>query len=140
MDFYCTQEFYNTFKEFTKKTKFNLYSCKTDIPTAFPEGEISDNTYHQAILLNGMDKFDVYKLRITNSVQQSKSGGFRLYFALDKEYNSIVFLALLAKGGKKGKEKLDKKVYQNLLKSFRYQRDNGELIPLDLTTGVIKIK
>jgi mRNA-degrading endonuclease RelE of RelBE toxin-antitoxin system len=98
----CTSRFYKDLAALTKKAKDGYYNCLPDILSVFNEYPIDSvsimgDTLNREILPQGAH---YRKIRIPNSLQSGKSGGYRLFCVCLINDDTIILLHVYPKTGR----------------------------------------
>jgi mRNA-degrading endonuclease RelE of RelBE toxin-antitoxin system len=114
-------------------------NCRKDI-CGFFSRKTTAEIFEHPILIAPNNTIRLIKSRINNSnSKQGKSSGYRLYYYVNIEKDSVYLLGFYPKTGKYGKPDLTDTETKILLKEFNSEKESGSLIEHDLTEALKEI-
>lgn len=120
-------------KDLSKYEKNNSYSnCCDDLCNFFKDKDI-ETIYNRPEVLHESTGWKYMKSRIENSNNgKGKSSGYRIYYYVDREKETIVILGFYPKTGKYGKSDISESEAKVLIKTYREELKREQLISHDL--------
>jgi len=123
---YSTHSVRETFRNYIKKDEYK--NCKRDLCNFFKSKTIED-IFSKPILLFPNPGFNFIKSRIENSsFNKGKSGGYRLYYYVDRQKSFVYLVGFFAKTGKYGRDDLTDHELKLLIQSFGREKADHNLI------------
>lgn len=123
--FFSTASIRRSIENFLKKDEYK--TCKIDLCNFFQDKDI-ETIFCQPILVAPNKNFNFIKSRIENSsFNKGKSGGYRLYYYVDKSLRIVYLIGFYPKSGKYGRDDLTDTELKILIKSFASEKKNGTL-------------
>ena len=129
--FFSTEAFRKSLNSYLKKDEYK--NCIKDLCDFFSDKSI-DTIYTQPILIAPNKNIHFIKSRINNSIfNKGKSGGYRLYYYVDKSLAHVYLIGYYPKTGRYGKDDLTDTELKILIRNFASEKQKGMLKEHDIT-------
>lgn len=128
--FFTTDLVWNSIEKYLKKDEYR--SCKDDLCGFFCNKSI-DDIFAQPILIAPNKDFNFIKSRLENSsFCKGKSGGYRLYYYVDRNKASVYLIGFYPKTGKYGRDDLTDTELKIHIRTFSDEKEKGMLHEHDI--------
>jgi mRNA-degrading endonuclease RelE of RelBE toxin-antitoxin system len=128
--FFTTDLVRNSIEKYLKKDEYK--SCKDDLCSFFCNKSI-DDIFSQPILVAPNKEFNFIKSRIENSsFCKGKSGGYRLYYYVDRIKALVYLVGFYPKTGKYGRDDLTDTELKIHIRRFSEEKEKGILCEHDI--------
>jgi|OM-RGC.v1.025550168 mRNA-degrading endonuclease RelE of RelBE toxin-antitoxin system len=135
--FFSTEAFRKSLDSYLKKDEYKY--CIKDLCDFFSDKSI-DIIFTQPILIAPNKNIHFIKSRINNSIfNKGKSGGYRLYYYVDKTLAHVYLIGYYPKTGRYGKDDLTDTELKILIRNFASEKQKGVLKEHDITNDFTEI-
>jgi mRNA-degrading endonuclease RelE of RelBE toxin-antitoxin system len=134
--FYSISDFRNSIDAYCKKDNLGYKNCKEDICNFFSNKDIQ-TIFSQPYLIISSTDYRLIKSRIINSYyNEGKSGGYRIYYYVNRKTECIYFLEFYPKKGRYGRDNLTNTELKILIKNFNNEKQSNLLLEHDINNSL----
>jgi mRNA-degrading endonuclease RelE of RelBE toxin-antitoxin system len=125
MKFYTTSSVRDSIEKYKKKDSYS--KCCHDLCDFFAGKDI-ETISCQPKLLGASGKVHFQKSRFASSnTSKGKSNGYRIYYVVDKENNTVTLIGIFPKTGVFGIDDISNSQYKEIISEYKREKSQGAL-------------